>query len=224
MVRNANESFKTHAYNVIKGRILSCELQPGAPISEQDLIKELGISRTPIREALNRLEAEHLVTIYPKRGIFVTEVSMKDVMDIYMLREAIEPLAARLAATMMDQDKLEDLFANYYSEGAKQDLQSYIEADLEFHRLVAGSTGNIHLEQILRNLYAQNSRIRIVSKVRIKEHEAEAWSEVRQVIQALRDRDAAKAEELMLKHIRNGNASAMRAIGYIPAGDEMLRI
>ncbi|HOA14738.1 MAG TPA: GntR family transcriptional regulator [Bacillota bacterium] len=215
MVRNANETFKTHAYNVIRGRILSCELQPGAPISEQDLIKELGISRTPIREALNRLEAEHLVTIYPKRGIFVTEVSIKDIMDIYMLREAIEPIAARLAATNMDFDKLKALHDKYYSQEARHDLESYIEADLEFHKLVAESTGNMYLEQILKNLYAQNSRIRIISKVRIKEHEAEAWLEVTKVIEALMDRDPSRAEDLMKKHIRNGNASALKAIGFV---------
>ncbi|HOG52465.1 MAG TPA: GntR family transcriptional regulator [Bacillota bacterium] len=215
MVRNANETFKTHAYNVIRGRILSCELQPGAPISEQDLIKELGISRTPIREALNRLEAEHLVTIYPKRGIFVTEVSIKDIMDIYMLREAIEPIAARLAATNMDFDKLKALHDKYYSQEARNDLESYIEADLEFHKLVAESTGNMYLEQILKNLYAQNSRIRIISKVRIKEHEAEAWLEVTKVIEALMDRDPSRAEDLMKKHIRNGNASALKAIGFV---------
>lgn len=220
MVKSNGDTLKNHAYNVIRGKIMNCELEPGAPISEHDLIEELGISRTPIREALSRLEAEHLVSIFPKRGIFVTEVSLKDVMDIYMLRETIEPIAARLAASSIDREKLLDLKSRYYDVESHHDLQTYIDADLEFHRLVAVSTGNLYLEQILTNLYAQNSRTRIISKVRNKAHEAEAWAEVKAIINALMEADPALSEDLMKKHVHNGNIAALAALGIMASGGD----
>lgn len=84
------------AYEMIKEMIINCQLTPGEPISETELMKVVGSSRTPIREALNKLEHENLVTIYPKRGIFVTGITIKDVIDIYTIREVVEPLAAKL--------------------------------------------------------------------------------------------------------------------------------
>ena len=210
--RVASGYLRDKAYEIIKNRIINCELTPGEPISETDLMKLIGSSRTPIREALNKLENENLVIIYPKRGIFVTGISIKDVIDIYAIREVVEPLAARLATQHIDLNKLDRFYQLYSDPQHQHTLEEHIKVDREFHSLVANSADNQLLAQILLRIYDQNSRIRILSKLRVKERHEEARLEHFELIKGFMDRDAERVEAVMKIHIANGKKTALKIV------------
>lgn len=212
LARDAAGNLRQKAYEMIKEKIISCELMPGSPISEKALMLEIQASRTPIREALSKLENENLVKIYPKRGIFVTGITVKDVIDIYTVREVVEPLAARLATPNIDHGALEKYLAIYADRHHHTSIEEHIRTDREFHTLVANSTGNEHLAQILTGIYDQNSRIRILSKLRVKERHEEARREHYELVQCFIARDADKAEALMRVHITNGKRTALSIV------------
>ncbi len=204
------QNLREKAYAIIKEKIVNCEFLPGTPLSESKLISEIGASRTPIREALNRLEHENLVRIYPQRGVFVTDVSVKDVINIYTVREVVEPLAARLAAPHIDLDALRYYYEIFSDDGAVYSLTDHFRIDRGFHSLIANSTDNDYLAKILLGLYDQNSRTRILSKIRVKERQQEARLEHLEIARCLMERDADKAEEAMRKHIINGRNTALK--------------
>ncbi|HEY8344512.1 MAG TPA: GntR family transcriptional regulator [Bacillota bacterium] len=200
------------AYKMIKDMIINCQLTPGEPISEIDLMKTVGASRTPIREALNKLEHENLVIIYPKRGVFVTGISIKDIIDIYTIREVVEPLAAKLATSNIDLKELDRFYKIYADPEHQYTLEEHIKVDRDFHSLVARSTNNQLLEQILLRIYDQNSRIRILSKLRVKERHEEARQEHFELVKGFMDRDAERVEEVMKRHIANGKKTALKIV------------
>lgn len=185
---------------------------PGAFIVEKQLIEEIGVSRTPIREAFNKLEQENLVEIHPNRGIFVTNITVKDVIDIYTAREAVEPLTARLATPSINLKEL-DLFSQIYSAPHHTyTLEEHIQLDRKFHRLIANSSENQYLARFLLNLYDQNSRIRTLSKLRVKERLEEARSEHFELVKCFMNRDEKQAEEVMRLHITNGKKTALKIV------------
>lgn len=205
-------NLREKAYAVIKSKIVNCEILPGTPLSESELISEIGASRTPIREALSKLENENLVKIYPKRGIFVTDVTVKDIVSIYTIREVVEPLAARLATPHIDPDALKPYYEIYSKSDYVFNLHEYIETDRGFHSLVANSTDNHYLAQILLGIYDQNNRIRILSKIKVKERQQEARLEHLELIRCFMESDAEEAAEVMKRHITNGRRAALKII------------
>jgi len=208
----SKKSLRDQAYEIIKNKIINCELVPGSPLIEKELMEEIRSSRTPIREALSKLEHENLVTIYPKRGIFVTNITIKDIVDIYTVREAVEPLAARLATPHIDLSQLDPYLQIYADPNRKFDLEEHIRTDREFHSIIANSTGNLYLAQTLLKIYDQNSRIRIMSKLKVKARHNEARQEHYELIKAFMDRDVEKAEMIMKEHIANGKKTAMKIV------------
>jgi DNA-binding GntR family transcriptional regulator len=203
---------REQAYTIIKNMIITCELAPGTPISEGELMTLLNASRTPIREALSKLESENLVIIYPKRGIFVTNITVKDIINIYAIREVVEPLAARLATPNIDLEALRFYHQLYSDAQHHLSLEEHIKTDRMFHSLVANSTDNQLLAQILLGIYDQNSRIRILSKLKVKDRQEEARQEHFQLIESFMDRDADRAEEIMKRHIMNGKNTALKIV------------
>lgn len=208
-------NLKDKAYTIIKNKIISCELMPGTPISESQLMAEIGVSRTPIREALSKLENENLVKIYPKRGIFITHITVKDIIDIYAVREVVEPLAARLATPNIDAAALQEyyhIYSNPDPPSHPSGIEEHIRIDREFHTLIANSTGNQHLAQILLGMYDQNSRIRILSKMKVGERLEEAGKEHLELILSFIERNPDRASEVMHRHIVNGRKAALKIV------------
>lgn len=154
-------NLKERAYKIIKDKIINCELPPGDLLIEKSLVDEIGTSRTPIREALNRLEQENLIKIIPRRGVFVSGISLKDISDIYEVRGNLDPFVARLATPRVCQEKLL-LYKNQFENINPNDYWSSITLDGEFHRFISESCGNKYLLQMIENIYAQSHRIRIL--------------------------------------------------------------
>ena len=203
-----DSSLKERAYRMIRERIIDCTLPPGTLINEKDLIAEIGVSRTPIREALNRLEHENLVRIVLQRGVFVTELTLKNIEDLCEIRELVEPYFARTASINADEAALKE-YEGFFSHALDYDYEKVIQTDRAFHRYVASFSDNDYLIQMMKNVYAQNERLRMLS-CRLPSRVTAAAEEHLAIIRAMLKRDADAASEAMKLHMVNSRTTAFK--------------
>ena len=146
-------SLAERAYRAIRDRLVMLEIRPGAPINEEQLAQSLGVGRTPVREALKRLQYERLITTYPRRGTFATEVNITDLAHISEVRQELEPLAAAQAArraTAADRATLTALRQELESaDSGRHDATELMHLDLQVHRAVYAAAHNPYLEDTL---------------------------------------------------------------------------
>jgi len=197
-VRLASEK----AYHLIKDKIITLELAPSAVIDEQALMRELGLGRTPIREALQRLNAEGLVHIVPRRGMFVTDISITDLQKIFEVRTVLAGFSARLAAQRATTDQIAQM--EQVLHGLEQvqsgDYKLLIDIDRRFQRLLYQAAGNEILAESLDHLYDLSLRIWYLVLHQLGDVR-DAIEEHQQVAEALKARDGARAEALIQQHI-----------------------
>jgi DNA-binding GntR family transcriptional regulator len=150
---SGGESLADYALGILRDRLIVLEIRPGAPVNDEQIGKELGIGRTPVREALKRLETEHLVTVYPRRGTFASTVDITDLAQISEIREQLEPLAAAKAARHATPAVRAELTALAEElrglDLASIDTRDLMRYDLRVHRAIYASCGNRHLEETL---------------------------------------------------------------------------
>jgi DNA-binding GntR family transcriptional regulator len=200
-------SLADRAYLAIRGLIVSLELAPGALIDERQLIESLGIGRTPVREALRRLSQEQLVEVFPRRGMFVTGVDVRDLARISEVRAALEPEAARLAATRATDEERDQLDAlgDQIKRGA--DLMAL---DERIHRAVYAAAHNHLLEKTLGEYYVLALRIWMIALDRAQDLE-EAVEAHRDLIDAIVVANGDGAAEVMRAHVEDFE-QAMRKV------------
>jgi DNA-binding GntR family transcriptional regulator len=200
-------SLADRAYVAIRGLIVSLELPPGALIDERQLVESLGIGRTPVREALRRLAQEQLVEVFPRRGMFVTGVDVRDLARISEVRAALEPEAARLAAERAsdeERDELADL-SDRIKGGA--DLMNL---DEQIHRVIYAAAHNHLLEKTLGEYYVLALRIWMIALDRADDLE-DAVEAHRDLIHEIVVGDGEGAAEIMRAHVE-GFEQAMRNV------------
>lgn len=154
------------AYAELKSSILTCEIAPGALVTETGLTEATGRGRGAIREALARLAMEGLVEVQPRRGHRVTEVSLADVREVFEMRLLLEPYAARQAAAHADSASIEalhDLAHATFVAGDRASYVTYVEANREFHTRLAEASGNQRLAQSIRQLLEEMQRVLFLS-------------------------------------------------------------
>lgn len=200
------DNCKQKAYEYIKKKIIDCELMPGDIIDQNSFIEILGISKTPIREAINTLETEGLVTILPRRGVLVSSISLDDVQHIYEARELLEPLVAEMAAKHADKEKLESYKARFQT---KQSESGMTQMDVSFHQFVANATRNPYLIKVMDTLTVQNTRITVLG-AKLPERLEQSNKEHIRIIDAMLARDGAAAKQAMIDHIASARAVAMK--------------
>ncbi|WP_406485957.1 GntR family transcriptional regulator [Streptomyces phaeochromogenes] len=146
-------SLAERAYRVIRDRLVMLEIRPGAPINEDQLAQSLGVGRTPVREALKRLQYERLIATYPRRGTFATDVNITDLAHISEVRLELEPLAASQAArraTATDRATLTAVLRELEStDPGRRDATELMHLDLQVHRAIYAATHNPYLEDTL---------------------------------------------------------------------------
>jgi DNA-binding GntR family transcriptional regulator len=151
--RRATTSLADLAYRQIKDRLIMLEIRPGEPINDIALAAELGVGRTPVREAVKRLETDHLVVSYPRRGTFATVVDVTELGAISDIRQLLEPHAARRAAENASPSlraELRETAAHIQTlEVVAGDRTTFINEDMAIHQLIYRATGNPHLEDVL---------------------------------------------------------------------------
>ncbi len=196
------------AYIAIRGLIVSLELAPGAVIDERALIERLGIGRTPVREALRRLAHEQLVEVFPRRGMFVTNVDVRDLARISEVREALEPEAARLAAERATEDERDELAELGSSIVRGADL---MDIDERIHRAIYAAAHNDLLEKTLGEYYVLAHRIWMIALDRNEALE-EAVEAHRNLVLAIVNGSGDRAADLMRAHVRDFEQAMHRVL------------
>ena len=197
---------KNRAYDIIKERLVNCDFKPGSLLNEAQLSLELGYSRTPVREALNRIENEGYIRILPKKGIYVTDVTLNDVVQIFQTRLEIEPIALRLAAPHLPEDELR-YFKDSFT-GEESDIQCGFRLDTAMHLFIIEHCGNRFIIDMMRKLFDQNTRVIISSKQNeTKIHDAR--KEHLEIINLLLENNVSKAQSAMSAHIETCKKAAL---------------
>lgn len=195
-----------HAYDQLRALIISNRLAPGEAIGEERFASQWNISRTPLRDALVRLERDGLVQTLPHKGCIVAALTPHDVESVYQVREALEPKAVELATPAIPAnrlDEIERLFAEIEIELARDCYEKYIPSDAIFHAVIHEFVPNAILTQMLARIYDQITRIRNFSNTQQGAHMRESFAEHASVLAAMRRRDAESANVAMRDHLRN---------------------
>lgn len=216
-------------YNILKEKLISSEFRPGSALMEQEMAEEMQVSRTPVRQALSRLERDGLVEIIPRKGAFVKSHSLKDIVEIFQIRKSLEAYAANLAAADIDLDELDE-YKQFYLKASKMNdgehLQEFYDKGIEFHKFIIRSAKNSRIEKILAELRVQFeiSRIVFLNQNRNRNNIAleRAYRMIENhliIIEALRNKDGETAEKYMREHIIDAEKSLLS----FPASAEYVR-
>ncbi|MCF2682660.1 GntR family transcriptional regulator [Faecalicatena contorta] len=192
-------------FNTLRQAILRGELKPGERLMEIQLANKLGVSRTPIREAIRKLELEGLVLMIPRKGAEVADISEKSLRDVLEVREALEELAVQLACDKITKEEIEDLkkAAEDFKKILKsRDITEIAEADVRFHDIIFMATDNQKLVQLLNNLREQMYRFR-VEYLKKEEVHPQLIAEHEKIIEHIMERDKVKASAIVSEHINN---------------------
>jgi DNA-binding GntR family transcriptional regulator len=196
------ELLADRAYVDLRDLIVTLALQPGAPINEEALGRELGLGRTPLREAIKRLAHENLVAVYPRRGTFVCEINITDLAHISDVRAELEAHAAYRAAQRLTAEQREELDA-LLDELAKPDgaaAADLMDLDARIHRFVYGWAGNPYLRETLERYLNLSLRIWYLVLGRLP-HLFERVHEHATLLEAIRDGDAERARAIAAEHV-----------------------
>jgi DNA-binding GntR family transcriptional regulator len=208
--RTGNQS--EHAYRKLKERILDGDLQPGERLVEAHLAEELDLSRTPVREALGRLNAEELVARDENGSLIVRVPSPREVNEIYLIREVLDGLAARLAAERISAPELivAETTIERFREGS-DNTAAVIGANIAFHDILYEATGN---DRLMRLGQAVNDFVRLVSRqpMSTPARRGEIADEHEAVVNAVRERDGDRAEQLMREHVSRAREATLRGL------------
>lgn len=209
----STESNADRAYDVIRERLIMLDIRPGEPINDDRLAADLGLGRTPVREALKRLEQERLVIAYPRRGTFATTVDMTDLADISEIRKQLEPTAAARAARTASPQARARL--GVLAEGIAaiedgDDPREVLRRDVYVHREIYRASGNPHLEQILISLDGHATRIWCLFLERLPNVASHVREHVA-LLAAIIAGDEAAAADLTLAHV-SGFEREIRAL------------
>ena len=201
-------------FNTLRQAILRGELKPGERLMEIALANRLGVSRTPVREAIRMLELEGLVIMIPRKGAQVAQVTEQDLNDVLEVRLGLEELAVRFACERITDEEIKELglaVKEFEKKMREDDLSAQAEADVKFHEIIYGATHNRRLVQIINNIREQMYRYRIEylkdvesRKTLVKEHY--------EICDALNHRDAEGAVEKMCIHIKNQQEAIRRSL------------
>ncbi|MDJ0384567.1 GntR family transcriptional regulator [Streptomyces sp. G-G2] len=208
------------AYEELKGAVLANRLRPGDALSVPALAVQLGISRSPVREAVQRLIHDGLATHVPHRGAVVSTVDVDDVRQLYVVREVMEGLAARLATERLDATKVAELRALLEEhEGvlaSGEDEQRHIEMDMAYHRLIREVANNPHLSAALDTIQGK-AHLALHSLWRSPEAPRLALEEHRRIFTAMTAGDPDAAEQAAREHIRRLRIRLAQAVASGPA-------
>ncbi|MCW2950933.1 MAG: GntR family transcriptional regulator [Conexibacter sp.] len=200
------------AYDHVKGRLLAGAYEDGELLSEGTIAHELGISRTPVREALLQLQSEHLLTLYPKRGALVTPVSGREVVELFesrlllerhCLRAALPPAPGLLAALEAELARQRELLA-------RDDFAGFVTADREYHRLWVAAAGNRILLDLYDRLRDRQQRVTATMIATDERRPRELVAEHERILDALRDGEAESADLALTQHL---DATLRRSAG-----------
>ena len=201
-------------FNTLRQAILKGELTPGERLMEIQLAERLGVSRTPIREAIRKLELEGLVLMIPRKGAEVAKISEKSLRDVLEVRRSLEELAIELACQRMSEDEikqLEEAQDSFRKAVESNDAMTIAETDEHYHDIIYFGTGNSRLVQILNNLREQMYRYRL-EYIKDADKRQILLIEHDNILKAVRSRHVAEAKAAIREHIDNQEITVSKNI------------
>ena len=210
-----NHSLSSRVFHAIRENILSGKYQTNEELKEKTIGEELGVSRTPVREALRQLELEGLVSIIPNKGAYVVGITQKDMRDIYEIRGRLEGLCAKWAALHITKEQLEELeeivfLAEFHEK--KGNVEQLVELDNKFHETLYAACDSKEFRHVLSDFHHYLQRVR---KIPLSDgnRAKESNKEHMMIVEALKEHNAQLAEKLATEHIFS-TASNMDRIGW----------
>ena len=200
-------------FNTLREAILKGEIKPGERLMELQLADKLGVSRTPIREAIRMLEQEGLAVMVPRRGAEVAKMTEKDMQDVLQVREALDELAASIACELITEEELEQLeqaAASFETATETKDVKRIADTDIVFHDIIYRATRNPKLVNILSNLREQMYRYR-VEYLKDESNYPVLLKEHREILAGFRKKDKNMVTDSMRKHVEN-QATAVKTM------------
>lgn len=209
-------NLKTQAYNTIRHKIVTCEYAPGAFLNEEILTEQLGLSRTPVRDALGRLEQEGLVEIKPKKGIIVTPLSINTINMIYEVRILYEPYIMRNYGASISVEKLNDFYQIFQAQKSTnichENHDYFYELDTSFHNFIVDSCPNIYIRQNYTMIQTQTERFRYMTGNVSNRRLDETFLEHLDIIKAALQNDWETAAQKLVFHLEESKKASFQLI------------
>lgn len=207
-------AMREQAYTEIKRRIIHCEFRPGQALNEAQIGAALGLGRTPVHQALHRLEVEGLVSIMPRKGVLVSPLSLNDVLDTIEVRYTNEVLCVTLAAQRAQEPDFQAMRAIVEPTPrliAKHDIPGLMTIDLKFHGAISAAARNRILADLLRGLHEKQARFWFMS-LSDPSHMQNVYDDHITLIDALERRDVPQVREIVRRHIDEFRKNIIRSI------------
>lgn len=201
-------------FDTLREAIITGELKPGERLMEVKLAEKMGVSRTPVREAIRKLELEGLVDMLPRKGAHVAELSVNDIINVLEVRASLDGLATSLAAQRITEEEINELKhiqAQLISYVEKDNLQGTIKKDVEFHDFIYRTSRNERLIQIASNLREMIHRFRVIYLKDLNSHK-DVIKEHAEIYEAILKKDQQLAQEYAQRHIKNQEEMIVNAM------------
>jgi len=199
------ELLSQKTYHILKHAIVRGDLAPNSKLVLTEIAKSLGISNTPIREAINKLASESLVKIIPNKGIIVKEIKIDDFQEILQIRAFLDGLIAKLASEKITDEEIDEMMGVIYEMEytvKKDDRLTYNDLDIKFHDLLLNISGNNKLKEIYNNLINQSNRFRLRT-LKIPDRMGKSLKEHREIAFKIKERNPDEANRVSQKHIES---------------------
>lgn len=214
---NKKGDLKNYVYQIIRDRIINCTYEPGSMIFEQSLTAELKVSRTPVREALNRIEQEGFIRIMPKKGVMVKEITVGDVGQLFQAREEVEPIVVRLAGPYLDKERMRE-FRKRYENNEHTTMWMTADKnpplDTRLHLYIIDNCHNTFLKEFMHKIFDRNTQLMIFSHHR-ELNIYNAFDEHLQIIDLILEEKYEQASQVIKNHvIHNRDAMIAHLLRY----------
>jgi len=200
-----NNTLSQKVYEKIKFELLTCKLSPGNEVNETEFTKRFDVSRTPVREALARLEFEGFVESVPRRCYRITPITFKYINEIFSIRSSLESLSTSLSAKNIGLgtiDQLEKIGDVSYDINKQGTILSFVNENIAFHSIIAHSSGNLRLSKLIENYLGLSERLFYMG-AKAKDVNPETKKDHQEIIKYLKKRNSQKASDAMTNHIEN---------------------
>lgn len=211
-------------FNNLRQAILTGELKPGERLMEIHLANRIGVSRTPIREAIRKLELEGLVIMIPRRGAEVAQITEKSLKDVLEVRRSLDILCAELACDRIREEEIEKLkiaCEDFEKATTTKDAKGIVEADVQLHNIILEATGNQRLIMLVNNLSEQMYRYRF-EYIKDRSQHVKLMEEHKMIFESIQNRDKQAAGQAARKHIDNQEIAMLQFIQKEKSNDKRL--
>lgn len=205
-------SMQSQAYEFIKRKITMCEYPPNQLLSEAVLQAELGFSRTPVREAIGRLEQEGLLKVFPKRGIVVSGFTISDISMIFEVRRLVEPYTLRNYGNRLDMNKIAEFSQIFHKHANAEEFTGFYELDDEFHSALVSVLPNEYLRDLYSRIQTQIIRLRVMSGQLIESRLQRTMAEHAEIADACLSHNWDRAALAMVQHLHFSEESSLATL------------